>query len=75
MRVTIGIASHNVAAIRLRNENNTCERPLGADGFLFLLGITYQDPITYTPSTPKASSSPASCFCSEPSAGAPGAHG
>lgn len=46
MRVTIGIASHNVAAIRLRNENNACERPLGAAGF-FLLGITYQDPVTY----------------------------
>jgi len=46
MRVTTGIASHDVAAIRLRNEHHARERPLGADGF-FLLGITYQDPITY----------------------------
>jgi len=46
VRVTIGIASRNVVAIRLRDDNGTRERPLGADGF-FLLGITYQDPITY----------------------------
>lgn len=46
MRVTIGIATPDVAAIRLRDNNTARERPLGADGF-FLLGITYQDPITY----------------------------
>lgn len=46
MRVTIGIASPDVAAIRLRDKNTVSERPPGADGF-FLLGITYQDPITY----------------------------
>lgn len=46
LRVTIGIASQDVAAIRLRDETSARERPLGADGF-FLLGITYQDPITY----------------------------
>lgn len=46
MRVTIGIATPDVSAIRIRNENGTRARPLGADGF-FLLGITFQDPITY----------------------------
>ncbi len=46
MRVTIGIASNDVAAIRLRDGNGARERSLGADGF-FLLGITHQDPITY----------------------------
>jgi hypothetical protein len=46
LRVTIGIASNDVAAIRLRDGNGTRERSLGADGF-FLLGITHRDPITY----------------------------
>jgi hypothetical protein len=46
MRVTIGIGTCDVSAIQLRNENGTRARPLGADGF-FLLGITFQDPITY----------------------------
>jgi len=46
MRVTIGIASPDVAAIRLRDNSTTRQRPPGADGFS-LLGITYQDPITY----------------------------
>jgi hypothetical protein len=40
------MASGDVAAIRLRAENETCERPLGADRF-FLLGITFAAPITY----------------------------
>jgi hypothetical protein len=46
MRVTIGIASPDVAAIRLRDKNTARERRPGADGF-FLLGITDQDPITH----------------------------
>jgi hypothetical protein len=46
VRVTIGIASPDVAAICLRDTNAARERPPGVDGF-FLLGITYQDPITY----------------------------
>lgn len=46
VRVTIGIATHDVAAIRLRDKAGAHERPPGADGF-FLLGITHQDPITY----------------------------
>jgi hypothetical protein len=46
MRVTIGIATPDVAAILLRDKHTARERPPGADGF-FLLGITYQDPITY----------------------------
>lgn len=47
MRVTTGIASRDVAAIRLRDEHaDARECPLGADGF-FLVGITHQDPITY----------------------------
>jgi hypothetical protein len=46
MRVTIGMASSDVAAIRLRAHNEAHERPLGADRF-FLLGITFTDPITY----------------------------
>ena len=46
MRVTIGIASADVAAIRLRDKHAERERPPGLDGF-FLLGITHQDPITY----------------------------
>jgi hypothetical protein len=46
MRVTIGIASPDVAAIRLSDKNTARERPPGAAGF-FLLGITYEDPITY----------------------------
>jgi hypothetical protein len=46
MRVTIGIASSDVAAICLRAHNEVHERPLGVDRF-FLLGITFADPITY----------------------------
>jgi hypothetical protein len=46
MRVTIGIASPDVAAIRLRDTNAARQRAPGVDGF-FVLGITHQDPITY----------------------------
>ena len=46
MRLTIGMASSDVAAIRLNAHNEAHERPLGADRF-FLLGITFTDPITY----------------------------
>jgi hypothetical protein len=46
MRVTIGMASSDVAAIRLRADNETHERPLGADRF-FLLAITFAVPVTY----------------------------
>jgi hypothetical protein len=47
VRLTIGIATSDVAVIRLRDDRGrTRDRRPGADGF-FLLGITYQDPITY----------------------------
>lgn len=47
VRLTIGIATPDVAVIRLRDDRGgTRGRRPGADGF-FLLGITYQDPITY----------------------------
>jgi hypothetical protein len=46
VRLTIGIVTPEVAAIRLRDDHGTRERLPGRDGF-FLLGITFQDPITY----------------------------
>lgn len=39
MRVTVGIATPDVAAILLYDKHTARERPPGADGF-FLLGIT-----------------------------------
>jgi hypothetical protein len=46
VRLTVGIASADVAAIRLRDDHGARERPAGAHGS-FLLGITFQEPITY----------------------------
>jgi hypothetical protein len=46
VRLTIGIATPDVVAIRLRDDRGVRERPPGREGF-FLLGITFQDPITH----------------------------
>ncbi|MBV9165996.1 MAG: hypothetical protein JO342_07570 [Solirubrobacterales bacterium] len=46
LRLTVGIATPDVAVIRLRDGHKARERPPGADGF-FLLGITVGDPLTF----------------------------
>jgi hypothetical protein len=46
VRVTMAIASRDVATIELRSERGSTTRPPGADGFC-ILGITFSDPITY----------------------------
>ncbi len=46
LRITIGIATSDVTVIRLKSAEGSTDRQPGTDGF-FIIGITFEDPITY----------------------------
>ncbi|MDQ6807140.1 MAG: hypothetical protein M3065_19765 [Actinomycetota bacterium] len=45
LRITIGIATSDVAVIRLESGEGSTDRQPGTDGF-FIIGITFNDPVT-----------------------------
>ena len=53
LRHTVGAASEQVSAIRLRNDRGVREIPLGCTRF-FVLGTTHHDPITYASGVDRA---------------------